>query len=62
MIIFNISIVIIMMKSDQFSEPASATVDMPADKRHNCVAQISLVVIKMIIMMRMIVMTRKMLI
>ena len=29
-------------KSDQFSEPAAPTVDVPAEKRHNCVAQIAL--------------------
>ena len=53
--IFTISIVI-MMKIYQFSEPALATVDMPANKRHDCVAQISLVVIRMIVMIMMIVM------
>ena len=43
-----------MMKIYQFSEPALATVDVPADKRHDCVAQISLVVIRMIVMIMMI--------
>ena len=40
-----------MLKADQFCEPASATVDVPAEKRNNCVTQIALFVIRVIIIM-----------